>query len=135
METVLQYRGRQITDSDVIFIRELIGSNPESSRRALSKTLCEAWGWVQQNGHLRDMVCRGLMLELHRAGHIELPPVRRRPPNPLARRHRPPLPIDLDQTPMRGRLADLGPLTFGEIRRQVRRSSDEPLFNGLLEAH
>ena len=77
METVLQYRGRQITDSDVIVIRELIGSNPESSRRALSKTLCEAWGWVQQNGHLRDMVCRGLMLELHRAGHIELPPVRR----------------------------------------------------------
>ena len=32
------------------------------------------------------MVCRSLMLQLHRAGHIELPPVRWVNPNPLARR-------------------------------------------------
>ena len=81
MEVKLKHRGRAVTDSDVAFIRRLIAEHPESSRRALSKLLCEAWGWVQPIGLLRDLVCRGLMLELHRAGLIELPAVRHRPPN------------------------------------------------------
>ena len=40
--------------------------------------------WKQANGALRDMVCRGLLLMLDRAGEIELPPVRRqiRRPSP-----------------------------------------------------
>jgi len=130
MDTVLTHRGRQVTHDDVAFIRELIAAHPQASRRALSKLLCEAWGWVQPNGQLRDMVCRGLMLALHRADHIELPPVRRTPPNPLVRRRRP-APVDVDSTPIQGRLADLGPLTI----RQVRRTADEPLVEGLLEAH
>jgi hypothetical protein len=33
-------------------------------------------GWKQANGALRDVVCRGLLLMLDRAGAIELPPVR-----------------------------------------------------------
>ena len=130
MDVVLQHRGRPVTGSDVVFIRDLIATNPRSSRRALSVKLCDAWGWRQANGAPRDMVCRGLMLALHRAGHIELPEVRRRPPNPLAR-HASPQPVEVDQTPMRGRLADLGLLRFS----QVRRSDDEPVFNGLVEEH
>jgi hypothetical protein len=76
------------------------------------------------------MVCRGLMLALHRAGHIELPAARMVPRNPLARRARP-KPVDVDQTPIRMSLAELGPLEF----RQVRRSHEEATFNGLMEAH
>jgi len=71
-----------------------------------------------------------MMLALDRAGHIELPPVRCRPPNPLAKRSKP-APVDVDTTPIRTDLAGLGPLDM----RQVRRSDDEPLFNGLIEAH
>lgn len=130
MDTVLQHRGRRVTRSEVGFIQDLITANPDSSRRALSQKLCEAWGWMQPNGAPRDMVCRGLMLELHRAGHIELPPVRQRPPNPLVGRRRPPV-VEVDQAPVRGRLSELGPLVF----RQVRRTPDEPLFNGLIEEH
>ena len=130
METVLRYRGRVVTAADVEFIRELIASDPEASRRRLSEKLCAAWGWVQPNGAPRSMVCRGLMLALSRAGHIELPPVRRVNPNPLALRVRP-KPVDVDQTPIRSRLAALMPLTF----RAVRRTPEEPIFNGLLEAH
>jgi len=73
---VLRYRGRLVTDADVTFIRDLITTHPTASRRALSQRLCEAWNWVQPNGVLRDMVCRGLMLALDRAGHIALPPAR-----------------------------------------------------------
>jgi hypothetical protein len=70
---VLNYRGRQIRETDVVFLRELIAQNPALSRRRLSVKVCAAWQWEQPNGQPRDMVCRGLMLALHRAGYIELP--------------------------------------------------------------
>ncbi len=72
----MTYRGRRITEADVAFIRQLIADHPTLHRRGLSVKLCQAWNWVQANGALREMVCRGLMLALHRAGHIELPPPR-----------------------------------------------------------
>jgi len=130
MEVQFKYRGREVTGTDVSFIRALIVQNPTASRRALSKKLCEAWNWVQPNGTLRDMVCRGLMLKLHRAGHIVLPPVRRVPPNPLARRTKPPS-VTVETAPVRSLLKELRPLTF----RQVRRTPDERLFNALIDTH
>ena len=98
-----------------------------ASRRELSKKLCQAWCWVQANGSLRDMVCRGLMLELHRAGLIELPAVRKVPPNPLARRS-PPLRMEVDRQPLQACLIELPPLRLC----QVRRTPEEGLFNSLL---
>jgi hypothetical protein len=130
MQEPWHYRQRLITDADVVFIRRLIAEHPLASRRELSYQLCEAWNWVQPNGALRDMVCRGLMLKLHREGHIELPPVRRMPPNTLAHRQKPAA-AQVDREPLRGRLAEMRPLGF----RQVRRTGEEPLFNSLLEQH
>ena len=130
MDVKLTYRGRAITDADVAFIGQLIAAQPTASRRALSKKLCAAWNWVQPDGAPRDMVCRGLMLALHRAGHIQLPPLRQVPPNPLARRNRPSA-VWVDDTPLQGSLDTVGPLEF----RQVRRTHEEPLFNGLIQQH
>jgi hypothetical protein len=131
MEVKLRYRGRVVTDTDVAFIRKLIAENPKLSRRALSKKLCEAWNWRQPNGALRDMVCRSLMLELHRSGHIELPPKRQSTHNPLALRQRPLQLFLMDERPIETRLAEIQPLEF----LQVRRTADEPLFNSLIETH
>jgi len=128
MQTRLSYRHRALTDSDVAFIRALIAEHPGVSRRELSKRLCEAWNWVQANGALRDMVCRGLMLRLHREGLIELPPVRRVPPNPLAQRSQPAR-VHVDTQPLQARLAEIQPLQL----RQVRRTPEEALFNSLLQ--
>ncbi len=125
-----KYRGRVIAAEDIACIRRLIAQNAGASRRALSAKLCEAWQWKQANGALRDMVCRGLMLMLHRAGEIELPPVRQTPLNPLVRRQRP-APILIDTTPMRGSLSQIQPLEF----QPVRRTADEPLFNSLIAHH
>lgn len=130
MDVLLSYRGRAVTAADAEFVRALVARHPEASRRELSRQLCAAWGWVQPNGAPRDMVCRGLMLAMARAGHLELPPVRSRPPNPLARRSRP-QPVEVDRTPVRTSLPALGPLEF----RQVRRTPEEALFNGLIEMH
>ncbi len=130
MRAEWRYRQRVITDAEVVFIRQLIASHPQASRRALSSLLCEAWNWRQANGALRSMVCRGLMLHLHRAGLIELPPVRRRPANPLAERRKPAA-VEVDTSPLEGRLADVGTLEF----RSVRRRPEEVLFNSLLEQY
>ena len=106
-----RYRGRTVTAEEIVFIRRLIAEHPEASRRALSAKLCEAWGWKQANGAPRAMVCRGLMLMLHRAGEIELPPVRQISLNPLVRRHRP-APVLIDTTPIHGPLSQLQPIEF-----------------------
>jgi len=125
-----QYRGRVITPEDIAFIQQLIGEHSGASRRALSAKLCEAWQWRQANGAPCDMICRGLLLMLHRAGEIELPPVRYTPPNPLAKRQ-PPAAMGIDTTPIQGPLSQLQPVEF----QQVRRTTDEPLFNSLMEHH
>jgi hypothetical protein len=77
----LKYRGRVFTTKDFLYIRRLIAAHPGDSRRRLSQKLCEAWQWKQPNGALRDMVCRGLLLMLDRAGQIELPAVKFVPAN------------------------------------------------------
>src|ERR1700693_3124159 len=104
-----RYRSRDITGEEILFIRKLIQDHPELSRWKLSKKLCEAWQWKQANGALRDMVCRGLLLTLHRAGHIELPAVKFIPHNPLVRRKRPE-PVPIDTTPIHGPLQELRPV-------------------------
>ncbi len=119
MQTILKYRGKIITEKEVSFIRQLIAENPNASRSALSKKLCLAWDWRQQNGYLKDMVCRGLMLALHRQGHINLPAPRQANVIPGANRKKPPK-IELDK-----------PLDFF----QVRRTAYDNLFSGLLNEH
>lgn len=128
--TGLRYRGRLVSSKDILYIRELITADPHQSRRTLSKKLCETWGWRQANGALCDMICRGLLVILDRAGQITLPPVAYVRHNPLAARARP-APVLIDTTPIAGQLADIQPLEF----EQVRRTGDEPLFNSLMEEH
>lgn len=130
MEPILSFRHRSVSGDDLALIRELIAQHPQASRRELSKKLCVAWNWVQSNGALRDMVCRSLMLKLHRAGLIELPAVRHRPHNPLARRIAPAV-VEVDCRPLQARLSQIQPVEL----RQVRRTAQEALFNSLLQQH
>jgi Domain of unknown function (DUF4338) len=130
MASEWRYRGRVVTADDVTLIRQLIAENPGASRRRLSVKLCEVWQWKQANGALRDMVCRGLLLMLHRAGEIELPPIRFQTLNPFVRRTAP-APMLIDTTPIVGALKELRPIEL----QQVRRTGDEPLFNSLMEQH
>ncbi len=126
-----RYRGRVVSDAEVEFIRQLITSHPEASRRQLSLMVCEAWQWKQANGASRDMVCRGLLLELERAGQLELPAVHHVHRNPLTRRTLKEggmVPAPLDTSRLDVPLGMIRPLEF----RQVRRGPEEPLFNHLI---
>src|ERR1700676_622887 len=125
-----RYRNRDITGEEILFIRKLIREHPELSRWKLSRQLCEVWQWKQANGALRDIVCRGLLLMLDRAGEIQLPPVRRAVRNRLAQRHRPE-PVIPDNRPVRGPLARITPLEVVPVRR----TPEEPLFHSLMEQY
>jgi uncharacterized protein DUF4338 len=130
-DVVLSYRGRTIHQADVQFLRELIAAHPDLSRRSLSAKVCQAWNWVQPNGQLRDMVCRSLMLVLHRAGHIQLPVPRLRAVNNAIVHRRVAQLQFCDTTPVEGSLASLGPLEI----RLVRRADGEDDFNYLLNQY
>lgn len=130
-DVVLSFRGRQVRPADVLFLRELIAQNPTLSRRRLSVLVCQAWDWFQPNGLPRDMVCRSLLLVLHRAGHIQLPAKRQSPPNNAIRHRRVVEEISYPTLPIEGSVASLGPLQI----QLVRRAQGESLFAHLLNRH
>ncbi len=123
-----RYRGRNIGDEEIAFLRQFIAEHPTLSRWALSRQLCEVWQWKQANGALCDALCRGLLLLLERGGAIALPAVRGHFPKRLDQR---PEPVVPDNRTVRGALRKLGVLEF----KQVRRTPQEPLFNSLLEQY
>jgi hypothetical protein len=129
MDTVLRYRGREVRHDHVAFIRQLIADDPQLTRRALSRKVCEAWGWVQANGTPCDAVCRGLMLQLHRAGHVSLPPARW--VHKQAPRRTVLVPVEVAPAPLAAPLSEVGTLSI----RQVRRTPEEALVNSLIAQH
>jgi hypothetical protein len=127
MDLNVKYQGKIATTDDVEFIKKMIAENTSDSRWRLSRRLCQAWDWIQPNGTLKDMVCRGFLLRLESAGYIKLPPKRCTPANPLANRKNP-AKVEIDQTPITTALTELQPLQV----RQVRRTRYEKLFNSLI---
>ncbi|MHB8277108.1 MAG: Druantia anti-phage system protein DruA [Candidatus Humimicrobiaceae bacterium] len=127
MEISIKYRGRVATTEDIETINELISKNPSDSRRSLSAKFCKSTNWIQSNGNLRDMVAKGYMLALYRAGYINLPEKKKNPPNPLTLRNKPDV-INIDKTPISTNLRSILPLEF----IQVRRTRLEKLFNSLI---
>lgn len=128
---ILTYRGKEVDEADIRFINELIASYPTESRRSLSKKLCEAWNWVQPNGQPRDMVCRSLMLALHRGGHIQLPEKRFTPNNPLGGQRTRPVVVAVQQDRIETTVKGLGDLSI----HQARGTRHEKLYNSLIEEH
>src|SRR3989454_617470 len=128
---VWRYRGQTIDREQISFLREFIREHPHSSRWKLSRQLCEALGWKQANGALRDVVCRGLLLMLERAGQIELPPVRRHIRGQRRAERLRPEALRIDTTPLAMPLRALGPIDI----ELVRRTADEPFFHSLLEQY
>lgn len=130
LEATYRYRGRLIAAEDLQFIRDLIAANAEASRYALSKLLCAAWDWKQANGALCDMVCRGMLLMLDRAGAIQLPAARKGgQPRSVTRKR--PEPVVPDNRAVRGPLNQIGEIVI----EMVRRTPQEGLFNSLMEQY
>jgi Domain of unknown function (DUF4338) len=129
MGIVLRHKGQGITEEEIAAIRALMSERATWTRRSLSITLCERQGWVQENGVPRDAQCRALLLALHRAGHIELPPPRWASREPWRRLR--PARVEVSTDPIACTLRELGPVEL----RPAGRTMDEATVNGLLEEH
>ncbi len=130
MSKAMVIQGREIGAAELALIRRLMGQNPDWGRTRLSEELCELWSWRAASGQRKDMACRTLLLKLHRADVIELPPPRR--PANNERRNRS-VPVVAHQTaaiecPLKERL----PL---DVRIVEPRNGGADLFNCLLKKH
>jgi len=130
MMTGIVYHGHKITTKDIAFIKELIARNPDKSRRFISKEICSKWNWRQQNGTLKDMVCRGLLLKLQSDDLITLPPRKRIPNNPFLNR-KPPELVKVAKSPIVCGIEDIRPIEL----RSVRKTKYEKLYNSLIHEH
>ncbi|NBT56345.1 MAG: DUF4338 domain-containing protein [Betaproteobacteria bacterium] len=70
------YCARDFSVEDIQTIRDLIAQDQRLQRSALSRKLCQLWGWTKPNGELKDMTCRVALLRMQADGLIELPPSR-----------------------------------------------------------
>ncbi|HBS26579.1 MAG TPA: hypothetical protein DD827_05525 [Gammaproteobacteria bacterium] len=130
MSELFTYRKRVITSQDIDFLSKLIADNPQKSRNALSIMVCREWNWIQLNGVLKDGVCRGLMLKLHRDGFIKLP-ARKKPFSGGRQARRTIRKPDIDKSLICSTVKKIQPIVI----KQVRRTEYEKLFNSLIEHH
>jgi hypothetical protein len=70
--------GRYFDTGTVDRIQATIESEPDISRRALSRRVCEWLGWRSANGKLQDMSCRKAIRMLEERGKITLPELKER---------------------------------------------------------
>lgn len=127
MDAILTYRKRVITQNDISFISQVIKEHWNAGRTVISRMLCEAWDWRQTNGHLKDGVCRALLLRLEQQGLITLPP-RLLYINQTRNKKNSPATLNFSPEPIIATVRDLAPIEL----RQVRRTPEEKLFNNLI---
>ena len=130
MDVQIRYRGKTYSIREIDEIREVIARHREKSRRFISQEICRRWDWRQPNGVLKDMICRGLLLQVEAQGLIKLPPPRQIPPHLLSPRKKPAV-VEVDQRPLIGRVSDLKPIEF----HQVRRTPLEKVYQSLIERY
>lgn len=128
MSIVVKHQGHVVTEADLGAIRGMMAEKTWT-RRALSIAVCKQLAWFQENGTTRDAICRGVLLALHRAGHIELPPPRWACREPWRRLR--PKKVEVASEPVEGKLRDLGCVEVVLVRGRPQ----EALVNGLIEEH
>ena len=130
METNFVFRGRHITPEVLCQINSVVNRYWDKGRTAISRQLCLLWDWRQENGTLKDQVCRLLLRRLEDKQLITLPPPKRGISNHPNRRYYipPDPPPEYPSYPLEGRVKDLSPVKL----YMVRRTKDEALWNYLV---
>lgn len=129
MSRTYRIRSRTIDQGELQTIRDIVSQNRDKGRTAISVILSRHWNWRQENGLLKDMACRALLLALEKKGEVELPP--RMKENFRFPRKAPSNIASYDETEIAGKISDFGPLTI----RMVRFSPEEALWDHLVDKH
>ena len=89
----MQVCGREFGPQLLQRIQQTVNREPDLSRRALSRRVCEWLNWRTALHELKEVSCRVALLKLHRRGALHLPavaPAVVSPPRPLPARRAPP---------------------------------------------
>jgi len=126
-EIVGKLCGRELTAEDLKSIRVAVREADPPLRSEITRRVCEALHWYDEQGRPKLMSCRVGLLRLHRGGLIELPPPRNGNGNGRGLRQHP---IDWpDPRPVSGSVGELGGL---HLERVAEKGSSR-LWNALIE--
>jgi hypothetical protein len=133
MDQTLVIRNQRIGDAEIEQIQDLIHQHWSRGRSYISKELCLLWEWRQDNGALKDQVCRLLLRQLEDKGLIELPP--RIKDGVLSRNQKyynPPMRVPLfHKKKLYGSVSELPEITL----RLARHNQEEKLWNYLVHRY
>ena len=123
----MRYCGREFTEAEIELIRELLRT-PKMNRARLSREVCERLGWRRDNGRLKDMSCRVVLLRMQTDGLISLPPPRN--PKPVTYRPYPHIEKAVLE-PAAIPTIDLATLTVDPVLTKA----DSMLWNAYIQNH
>jgi len=127
MDETIIVQGRELTQTDIQGIRDLIASQPKGTRWKISRILCDQWNWRTFTGQLKDMACRTMLKKLDERGLIALPPPKGQWPMKRTQAI-----IEIATDPICTNLGELTPL---RIELVVARSQDARLLHQLLSSY
>ncbi len=76
MDTSFTCQGREISASQIDWLRTVVRDHPDWSRHGISLRICTQWNWRTDAGRLKTMAARDLIDKLEQRGLIALPPIR-----------------------------------------------------------
>jgi len=77
MEETRYIQGRLIGKTELDWVRRLIETHGDWSRKRVAQELCRQWEWRNGQGVWKDFAARSLLLKLAAHGEVVLPAVRR----------------------------------------------------------
>ena len=128
-EAARRYCGREFSPAELKHIRELLEFRPILGRAALSRRICQDFGWLNLLGQPKEMSCRVALLRMEKDGLIALP-------LPLVRGGRRQRPLELSaasdpRDPVQASVRDLEPLVFQRMQKGPLSS----LWNELIQRY
>jgi hypothetical protein len=119
--------GERITTNHIRKIDSVLHANPTLSRQALSRRICEDFGWRAPNGRLQEVSCRKLLVYLHRQKKIQLPDTQAAPRSGVGKK---PGPV-LETLDLECNLKDLGEIIVVPVKSRYSKASR--IWNAVMD--
>lgn len=113
--TVVIINDRDFTKECIEQIDSVIRKQPEISRAALSRKVCEMLDWRGANNRLQEMSCRIALLKLERRGELSLPKAKGRSPERIVNRNKD-CHYKIEEKSVSCKLKDIGKVELIRIR-------------------
>ncbi len=130
--TRVRFCGRDFTEAELECLRAICADRTAyPTRSSIARALCEATGWRDQLGRLKEMSAKVALLRMAAASLIELPPPRHGNQNARLARYLDATQLSFDLAPRASSLAELGDIEL----RLVKERSASRTWNELIATH